>query len=326
MNMRARLPRTLLIATVTALAFVGGGLAASAPAHGETVGGAPGAPVSVPVGPRPESITKAWDGTFYVSIQGLPDLGRNDGEIRTFDPATGAFSTFVTGLDNPRGLAFTGKYLVVTDTTVVWIIDRTGGKRILADASAFPHPIAFLNDTAAERGGGAVYVTEMGGRTFMRDPNGILWPTDSPQALAIPVASRVYRISLNGKVTDAVTPSRRTLVMNGVIESNQYGHLICGDMFYGNIVDVDLRTNRKTIIGTGFRAADGVAQGRDGTIYIASFDDGMVWKVDRDGENPQILLQDVGRSSTADLFLDEKGKRLLVPDTAHGAIIIVPLG
>ncbi len=311
-----------LVATV---AVVGPSVGANAQEHTQASSSTPGTPVSVPVGPRPESITKAWGGKYYVSIQGAPDLGLNDGEIRTFDPDTGAVSTFVTGLDNPRGLAFTGRYLVVTDTTVVWIIDRSGTKRILAGPSAFPHPTAFFNDAAPALDGDAVYVTEMGARTLQRDPTGVLWPTDSPQALQIPAQSRVYRISLSGKVSDAVTPSRRLLVMNGVIQTRP-GHLICGDMFYGDIVDVDLRTNTKFVIGTGFRAADGIAQARDGTIYVASFDNGVVWRMDRDGENPAILLSGVGRSSTADLMWDEAGHRLLIPDTLHNAIIKLPLG
>ena len=325
MNTRTWSSRTLLVASLAALALAGPSVAASAQVHTGATAGTPGTPVSIPVGPRPESIVKGWGGTFYVSIQGAPDIGLNDGEIRTFDPATGTVTTFVTGLDNPRGLAFTGNYLVVTDTTVVWIIDRHGGKRILAGPSAFPHPTAFFNDAAPEHGGNAVYVTEMGARTLQRDPTGVLWPTDSPQALAIPAQARVYRISLSGKVTEAVTPSRKTLVLNGVVETRP-GHLLVGDMFYGNIVDVDLKTNLKTIVGTGFRAADGIAQGHDGTIYVASFDDGVVWRMDRDGENPAILLQGVGRSSTADLMLDERGRRLLVPDTLHGAVIVLPLG
>jgi len=326
MNIRTWSSRTLLVATLAAVALTGPSVAASAQVQGETAGSAHAAPVTLPVGPRPESITKGWGGKFYVSIQGAPALGLNDGEIRTFDPETGATTTFVTGLDNPRGLAFTGKFLVVTDTTVVWIIERSGAKRILAGPSAFPHPTAFFNDAAPESGGKAVYVSEMGHRELMRDPaTGLLWPTDSPQAIAIPPASRVYRITVTGQVTEVVNPSRKVLVMNGITEANTYGHLLCAEFFYGNIVDVDLRTNKKTIIATGFRAADGLAQGHDGTIYVSSFDDGRVWKMDRDGENPQILLQDVGFQTTADLYLDEKGKRLLQPDTAHGAIIVIPL-
>jgi sugar lactone lactonase YvrE len=217
----------------------------------------------------------------------------------------------------------------VTDTTVVWIIERSGAKRILAGPSAFPHPTAFFNDAAPEEGGRAVYVSEMGARTLMRDPNGFLWPTDSPQALAIPDQSRVYRISVAGdvgKVTEVVTPSRKVLVMNGVTQGRDRDHLLVGEFFYGNLVEVDLRTNRKNIVATGFRGADGVEQGRDGTIYVSSFDNGAVWRMDPDGENPRVLLHDVGRQSTADFYLDERAKRLLVPDTLHGTIIIVAAG
>jgi sugar lactone lactonase YvrE len=316
--------RTVVVAALAATAFTGTALSGSAPAHARTAPHA-SAPVTLPVGPRPESITQGWGGTFYVSIQGAPDLGLNDGEIRTLDPRSGAVTTFVTGLDNPRGLTFTGKFLVVTDTTVVWAIDRQGTKRVLADAAAFPHPIAFLNDAAAEDGGRAVYVTEMGARTLQRGPDGVLWPTDSAQALAIPAAARVYRISMSGAVTEAVTPSRRTLVLNGVTRGSRTGHLLVGDMFYGNLVDVDLRSGHKEIVATGFRAADGLEQARDGTIYVCSFDDGTVWKMDADGENPQLLLEGVGRSSTADLHVDDRGGRLFVPDTLHGTVIVLPI-
>jgi len=324
MNIRPWFSRTIVISALTALTVAGIGAAgAQAQQH---VTGAPAGTVSLPVGPRPESITKGWDGKFFVSIQGAPDLGRNDGEIRTFDPASGAVTTFVTGLDNPRGVAFTGKYLVVTDTTVIWIIDRHGAKRILAAPPNFPHPVLFFNDAEPEPGGQAVWVTEMGGRAVQRDPaTGRLWPTDSLQALLIPVTSRIYRVSVTGEVSDVVAPTRKLLVMNGVALANQHSHLLAVDMFYGNLVDIDLHSKKRTIVVTGLRAADGVDQARDGSYYVSSFDNGRLYKVSKDGENIQVLLDNVGFQSTADLFLDEKANRVLVADTLHNAIVIVPL-
>jgi sugar lactone lactonase YvrE len=328
MNIRPWFPRTIVIGALTALAVAGIGAAgAQAQQH---IAGAPAGTVSLPVGPRPESITKGWDGKFFVSIQGAPDLGRNDGEIRTFDPASGATTTFVTGLDNPRGITFTGRYLVVTDTTVLWIIDRSGAKRILAAPADFPHPVAFFNDVVSEPGTQSVLVTEMGGRAFMRDPaTGRLWPTDSPQALLIPVSSRIYRVSLTGKVSDFLAPTRKALVMNGVAlgpsRGIQRGHVLAVDMFYGNLVDIDPISRKTTIVVTGLRAADGLAQARNGFYYVTSFDNGRLYKVSRDGENIQVLLDNVGFQSTADLYLDENAKRVLVADTLHNAIIIVPL-
>ncbi|WP_285751584.1 SMP-30/gluconolactonase/LRE family protein [Lentzea sp. NBRC 105346] len=280
------------------------------------------APVTIAVGPRPESITKGWDGKFFVSVQGVPDLGKLDGEIRIVNPATGEVKPFATGLDNPRGLAFTQNHLVVTDTDKIWLIDSKGTRKLLASAAQFPHPAEFFNDAAPAPDG--VYVTEMGARTKMRDPNGFLWPTDSQQGLDIPALARVYRVSLSGKITEVVSPSRKTLVINGTAPARKPGTLLVGEFFYGNVVSVNLMTGAKTVIATGFRGADGIEQGRDGTIYVSSFDNGIVWKMDRDGEKPVVLLKDVGRSSTADFYLDEAGNRLLVPDTAHGTVIVVP--
>ena len=46
--------------------------------------------------------------------------------------------------------------------------------------------------------------------------------------------------------------------------------------------------------------------------------------MDADGENLQVLIDGVGRQSTADFYLDEKAGVLLVPDTAHGTVIVLP--
>jgi sugar lactone lactonase YvrE len=325
MNIRTRSSRVLLVAALAAVALTGPSLASGAQAEERPGTVVPGQPVVVPlgVGTRPESVTRAWGGKFYVSIQNKPDLGVLDGEVRIVDLDAGTTTPFVQGLENPRGIAFTGRFLVVTDTTVIWIIDRSGAKRKLAEAGAFPHPAAFFNDAEPTRDGKGVYVSEMGGRAVMRDPaTGLLWPTDSPQALAIPSTSRIYRISLTGQIKEVVPPSRRHLVMNGVTQARD-DHLLVADMFYGNLVEVDLRTNRNLVIASGFRAADGIAQGRDGTVFVASFDNGGIWRMDADGENPKVLASGFGRGSTADLYLDEKAKRVLVPDTLHGTIVIV---
>lgn len=297
--------------------------AGGAPDHAATSASALRPGDTVPVGTRPESVTEGWDGKLYVSIQGQSTLGLNDGEIRVLDPDTGTVSAFATGLDNPRGLAFTGNSLVATDSTVVWIIDRSGAKRILAGPDAFPHPVALLNDAAPGDGGRAVYVTEMGSRAQSRDANGVLWPTESAQSVAIPATARAYRISLTGQVTEVVAPSRKGLILNGVTESRRPRHLLVGDTFYGSVIDVDLKARSRTIVATGFRGADGLAQGRDGSIYVSSFDTGAVWKMDADGENPRILLPGSGSGTAADFHLDERGERIFVPDTTDGTVIVV---
>jgi sugar lactone lactonase YvrE len=299
---------------------------------------------------RPESITKAWGGKYYVSIQGASgDTTTQDGEIVQVDIATGVVTPFVpagSGLVNPRGLAFTGEFLVVTDTTNVWKIDRSGHVTLAAQPSAYPFPPIFFNDAAPETGGRAVFVTEMGpGRAVQRDPSGFLWPTDSPQAEAIPTGARVYRISLRtGAVTNVFTPTRKILITNGVTEAKrgrghddrrddvrrEDAHLLALDFFHGSVVDVDVKKDSKQIVATGpFRGCDGIEQAHDGTIFVTSFENGRVWRMDRDGENVQKLFDVaidqgiVARQSLADLALDEAAGLLYVPDTLHSRIVVL---
>jgi sugar lactone lactonase YvrE len=294
---------------------------------------------------RPESITRAWGGKYYVSIQGAAaDTTTPDGEIVQVDVTTGALTPFVPAggsLVNPRGLAFTGQFLVATDTTNVWKIDASGHVSLAAPASAYPFPPVFFNDAAPERGGRAVFVSEMGpGRAVQRDPAGFLWPTDSLQAEAIPTAARVYRVALaSGTVTNVFTPTRKILITNGVTEAkrrrshgggdHEEKHLLALDFFHGSVVDVDVEHDAKSLVATGpFRGCDGIEQAHDGTIFVTSFENGRVWRMDADGENVKKLhdVADEGliaRQSLADLALDERAGLLYVPDSKQSRIVVL---
>src|SRR5689334_10933581 len=98
---------------------------------------------SVPLGAthtRPESITKAWGGKYYVSIQNTNDAAATDGEIVQVDLESGTVTPFVAAgtLRNPRGLAFTGDVLVVTDDDKLWKVTKTGQVSPLATSFPFP--------------------------------------------------------------------------------------------------------------------------------------------------------------------------------------------
>jgi sugar lactone lactonase YvrE len=287
---------------------------------------------SVPVGPRPESITRAWGGKLYVSIQGPSgSLGVFDGEVRQIDLDTGVTTTLVTGLENPRGLAFTGEFLVAADQQKIFKIDEAGNKTQLAEVSQFPFTANFFNDAAPEHGGQAVYVTEMGRRDIIRigatpPANNVLIPVDSDAAYAVPATSRVYRITMDGQISSVFEPSRKLLVMNGVTEprKGQGGRLLALDFFHGSVVSVDISQGTKNIIATGLRGCDGIEQATDGTIFVTSFENGQVWRMDENGENMRMLLGGQGFQTTADPYLDEAAHKLYVPNTATGSILIVP--
>jgi sugar lactone lactonase YvrE len=296
------------------------GCSESMPASG---GGAPAGQISEQaVGMRPESVTRGFGDKLYVSVQNSNDVMLDDGEIKVVSGDT--VTTFVSGLKEPKGIAFTGSHLVVTDLTRVWAIDSTGAKKILAEGAAFPFPTAFFNDTAAEPGGKAVFVTEMGQRSKIRDPmTTALWPTGSTQAAEIMPEARIYRITVpEGQVTVAVDATADMLVVNGVTAPAP-DRLLVAEFFLGNILEKTAAGMKK--LASGYRGADGIEQDEAGNIYVSSFEQGMVWKLDRAGQNEQVLLKDRGKGSTADFFLDRANKRLIVPDTAKGSLITIPL-
>jgi hypothetical protein len=275
----------------------------------------------IPVGQRPESVTRGFDGRLYVSVQNAPGMG-DDGEVKMVDGLT--VSTFVGGLKEPKGIAFVANHLVVTDVTRVWKIDSAGNKSVLAEATAFPSPVGFLNDAASEPGNQAVFVTEMGqiGKAFNPMTMG-LWPTTSMEASQIMAEARVYRITVpGGQVTVAVDKSPDILLVNGVTAPAP-GRLLLAEFFIGNILEVTGTTLK--ILATGYRGADGIEQDDRGNIYVASYSQGKVWKLDSAGKNEQVIIDNRGFGSTADHYLDLQNRRLVVPDTAKGTLIFQPI-
>ena len=78
---------------------------------------------------RPESITRGFGGKLFVSVMNTPETP-GDGVVKVIDGETA--TDFATGLDEPKGVCFTGKFLVVTDVKRVWKIDAKGEKTELA--------------------------------------------------------------------------------------------------------------------------------------------------------------------------------------------------
>jgi hypothetical protein len=290
----------------------------------------PGQATELQVGMRPESVARGFGGKLYVSVQNASGMG-DDGEVKVVDGDK--VLPFVGGLKEPKGIALVGDYLIVTDVTKVWKIDSSGAKSVLAEgtpaagaapvAGQFPSPVTFLNDAAADPGGQAVLITEMGqiGKAF--SPAMVLWPTTSTEASQIMAEARVYRITVPaGVVTIAVDKSTDMLLVNGVT-APAAGRLLLAEFFFGNILEVTGTTMK--ILATGYRGADGIELDDQGNIYVSSYSQGKVWRLDSAGKNEKVIIDNRGFGSTADHYLDKQGKRLVVPDTGKGTLIFQPL-
>jgi sugar lactone lactonase YvrE len=272
----------------------------------------------IEVGTRPESVTRGFGGKLYVSVMnGTADA---DGGVKVIDGDQ--VRDFATEMDEPKGICFTGKLLVVSDVKRVWRIDARGRKSLLVDEDDFPHPPMFLNDVACEPGGKAVFVTDMGANTKMRDPQGKLWPVDSEGGRALPAAGRVYRIGMNAKVEVAVDSRPELKCPNGVAAPAR-GRLLVAEFFTGAVFQVRGKGGALEPLASGLRGADGLEEDGRGNVYVSSWEQGKVWRIPKAGGEPVVVAE--GFQSAADFHLDRRAKSLLLPDMKAGTLTVIPV-
>ena len=95
-----------------------------------------------------------------------------------------------------------------------------------------------------------------------------------------------------------------------------------GDFFTGNIVRKTAK-GKLRVIAKGLRGADAVEPDGKGGIYVSSWTQGKVWKLTENGKKKELILD--GLKSAADLFVDRKAKKLIVPDMLAGTLIFVDI-
>ena len=143
-------------------------------------------------------------------------------------------------------------YLVTADQTRVMKIDSKGNVSILAEKKSFKREVSFLNDVAVSHDRKSVFVTDMGAISKMFDPDKerSLWPLESKQAKELPAIGCVYQITLDGKITDAVSSGQKDVPgPNGVGRSGKEG-LLLGDFFTGNIGYMNYSNDRSHMMLT----------------------------------------------------------------------------
>ena len=271
----------------------------------------------IKVGENPESITKGFNGNYYVTVMN----GSEEGDADLVEVSkNGDLKVFATGFNQPKGIAYVGDHLYFSDVTRVWKVDKNGNASVFVDKAGFPHDVLYLNDVSADAEGKGIYVADMGATDYMRDENGDLWPIDSEQAKQIPQVGRIYHIDLQGTVTIAQDGSPLMLNPNGVgIDNN--GNFMVGAFFLGNFLVH--RDGQLTPLKGRFRGADAVEQDSKGNYYVSSWHQGKVWKIDGITEASTVLIE--GLESAADFYLEEDKGRLLLPDMKTGLLHAVDI-
>ncbi len=273
----------------------------------------------IPVGPNPESVVQGFGGRLHVTLMGASrQQGDGDGSIVSIGN-DGQVVVLAAGFDDPKGLVFTGDRLVTADFDRVWAVDVSGHKHLIAGPEAFPIPPLYLNDVVLEPGGQSVLVTDMGARDRMMSAPGKFWPLDSEQARQIPVSGRVYRVTLDGKVSVVIDHDARMPIPNG-IDRLPDGTLRIAEFFLGTILEWRSGTWRQ--IGDDYRSIDGLAHDGANRLFATEVFTGRVWEVSA-SDGKRTLLATL--QSAADLIFDEKEKHLIVPDSKAGEIVFIPV-
>lgn len=271
------------------------------------------------VGATPESVVPGFDGKLYVTLMGEKrQKGDGDGKVVVVD---GDKVTVLTeGLDDPKGIVFAGGKLITTDFDKLWAIDAQGKKTLLAGPEAFPKTPLFLNDVVVEAGGQTILVTDMGDLKAMFGPDGNFWPLDSEQAKNLPPLGRIYRVTLDGKVSLALDHAPEFPNPNGV-DALADGTILIGEFFRGTLLA--WKDGKFRVISSDHRSADGIVHDKSGkNLYITEVRTGRVWHVKAKSGEKRLLAK---LQSAADQYLDEAGKQLIVPDSKSGMLVYIPL-
>jgi sugar lactone lactonase YvrE len=270
------------------------------------------------VGATPESVVRGFNGKLYVTLMGeTKEKGDRDGKVVMVDGET---VTVVTeGLNDPKGIVFVGGKLITTDQDTLWAIDEKGNKTVFAGPDAFPKAPLFLNDIVVEPSGESILVTEMGDLKAMFGTDGKLWPLDGEEAKNLPPLGRIYRVTLDGKVSIAIDHSAEFPNPNGV-DALDDGTILIAEFFRGALMAWKAGEWRK--ISDDHRSGDGIVHDGEGNLYLTEVMTGRVFHIKAASGEKKLLAT---LQSAADLILDSENKRLIVPDSKAGVLAFISL-
>lgn len=274
------------------------------------------------VGKNPESVTRGWEGDLFVTIMGErgdhPDAA-TDGAIHRVDAVGNVTEFYVGGLQEPKGIVFTGEALITADKTHVWRIDLNGKRTLLAGPDQFPIPPVYLNDVALDPEQRGVFVTDMNNAGQMSGPDGFR-AVDDPVTLSQTPRGRVYHIAWDGTVSMAMGDSALMLHPNGTFVEPD-GRILAASFFLGHIVAAYPGEEPEILI-TGHRSADGVETDDHGNLFVTEVFTGKIWQYPPHGREPILLHQ---AQSAADHYLDRDRHLLIVPDSRAGQLVFIQL-
>jgi DNA-binding beta-propeller fold protein YncE len=204
-----------------------------------------------------------------------------------------AVSKWVSGLNNPTGLAVRKNMLYAVDRTGLVEIDIAAAKvvnRTALKGAVMPNDVAVADN-------GDAYVSDSGGNAIFKISGGQaeLW--------------------LNGPAISAP---------NGIHAAK--GKLIVGTNGDGCLKVVDLATKDvSTLVNLGAGTIDGIASDRDGNLLV-SHNEGRLFRVSADGRATKILDTTPQRMNMADFAYDPGRNMVVFPTFTDNRVAAFRLG
>jgi len=207
-------------------------------------------------------------------------------------------------LNAPKGMAFRGNLLLVADIDTVRLFDRSTGK----PAGAWPVPnTTFLNDLAVGPGN-VLYATDTAITLGGGQPQ--------PQGTA-----KVLRFETDQKVPTTLASGDALSGPNGIVITPE------GPVFVTFLSNKVLRVRAKdaapeTIATLPAGQLDGIERLSDGSYVVTSWAARAVFRVSAAGQSRQLIG---GLTSPADLGVDTKRGRLLIPELTKNTLLIASI-
>jgi glucose/arabinose dehydrogenase len=266
---------------------------------------------------NPESVAIGPDRKMYVSVIGEFDKD-GDGSIVRIE--NGKAVPVVTGLDDPKGIAFFQNWLYIADKTKVLrvnVLAKEPKAELVADAAKFPVAPKFLNDIVVDPesnpffgGGITVFVSDSGD---LKGNGGAVY------RLAVPAPKGKGQLKIDLVVDEKKLPGLKT--PNGLAMDGQ-SHILLADFDTGFLHRIKLADGTSEKIAEGLDGADGVTWDNYGRLFVSSWKHGKLWGIPRPNAKPVLVVE--GFKSAADTCLDPTGRFILVPDMKAGTITAIP--
>ena len=249
---------------------------------------------------NPVAVCSGFEGKLYVTELGEPGQS-GDGRISVIE--AGRPRTFVSGLDDPRGIAFFKDALYVVDGTRIVKIDAKGQMTDFQTAGSLPRQPGRLDDITVDPQTESFIVTDSGERAG--------------------TSGRVYRLLPRGGselIADATTIPGLQSPSGAVFDGHSF--VIVADRVTGDVHRIRLADRSSRRIASGIAGAGGVVWDHHGRLFVISTSTGEVFAIPRPADRPVPLA---GRlQAAADGCLHPDGHGLLLADTSAGMIVRLP--